>query len=177
MEHSFEHPRTNRNRFTRMCIGEALLSLLKQKDFSEVRVSDIVSRAGISRMTYYNYYHSKNDVLSDYLQEIIHDYIRETTTKKDIGTFHEYTHILHCLLFFDQYSDFFLTLVHANLYSIIINAINDYMVTQIFPSYQGSIYELYYYSGALLNTFIRWIDSGKQESAETIAKIIASALH
>lgn len=177
MDHSFEHPRTNRNRFTRMCIGEALLSLLKQKDFSEVRVSDIVSRAGISRMTYYNYYHSKNDVLCDYLQEIIHDYILETKTKKDIGTFHEYAHILHCLHFFDHYADFFLTLVHADLYSIIINAINDYMVTQIFPSYQGSIYELYYYSGALLNTFIRWIDTGKQESAETMAEIIASFLH
>lgn len=171
-----EHPKTDRNRFTRMCIGEALVSLLRQKAFDEIRISDLVQRAGISRMTYYNYYHSKTEVLSDYLQEIIQSYIDETITKKDIGEFHDYTHILHSLRFFDQYSDFLLTLVHADLYSIIINAINDYMMTQIYPTYPGSIYELYYYSGALLNTYICWLDHKQKETVEEIAETIASFL-
>lgn len=169
-----EHPKTDRNRFTRMCIGEALLELLKKKSFDSISVSDIVRRAGISRMTYYNYYHSKTEVLSDYLQEIISAYILETQTKKDIGNFHDYAHILHCLLFFDSYADFLLTLVDADLYSLIIDAINDYMIKQVLPQYSGSVYELYYYSGALLNTYIQWLSNGKKESLKEIAQIIAS---
>lgn len=171
-----ESKKTDRNRFTRMCIGEAFIDLLRQKDYQEIHVSDIVLRAGTSRMTYYNYYHTKQEVLSDYLQEIVKEYIHETTVKKDIGTFHDYAHILHCLHFFDQYSDFILILVRANLYSIIIDAINDYMIKQVFPDYPGSIYELYYYSGALLNIYVCWICSEKKESAEEIAGIIASLL-
>lgn len=169
-----EYHKTDRNRFTRMCIGEALTGLMKQQALEEISISDIALRAGISRMTYYNYYHSKREVLSDYLQEIVKEYILETRTKKEIGSFHEYAHILHCLNFFDQYAAFILTLVHADLFSLIMDAVNDYMTAEVFPAFPGSAYELYYYSGALLNVFIRWIDSGKQETAEEIASIIAS---
>ena len=42
---------TNRTRFTRMCIGEAVFSLMDKKPYEEIRVSDIVKRAGVSRMT------------------------------------------------------------------------------------------------------------------------------
>ena len=177
MNHLSEHTKTDRNRFTRMCIGEAFVDLLKHEPFSSVRISDIVTRAGISRMTYYHYYHSKSEVLSDYLQEIVKAYIFETTQKKDIGTFHEYTHILHCLHFFQQYTDFFLTLVHAGLYSIIIDAINEYMMTQVYPDYHGSVYELYYYSGAILNLFIQWNLQDKPETPEELAKTISAFVH
>lgn len=176
MKHLSEHHKTDRNRFTRMCIGEAFVALLHERRFDDVKISDIVTKAGISRMTYYNYYHSKTEILSDYLQEIIKEYIEETIEKKDIGTFHDYAHILHCLYFFEQYAPFILTLVHSNLYSIIISAINDYMLHQVYPRYSGSVYELYYYSGALINIFVQWIDHGKQESAEEIAGIIDSFL-
>lgn len=176
MKYLSEHHKTDRNRFTRMCIGEALADLLKQSSLDEIKVSDIADRAGISRMTYYNYYHSKKEILADYLWEIVKEYIAETNEKKDIGTFHDYAHILHCLNFFDQYTPFILTLVKSGLYSIIIDAINDYMLNEVYPKYHGSVYELYYYSGAILNTFIRWIDNGKKETAEEIAGIIDSFL-
>ena len=68
--------RTKRNRFTRMCIGEALISLMEQNDYDSIKISDIVVKAGISRMTYYNYYHSKTDILEDYLQEMVAEYLR-----------------------------------------------------------------------------------------------------
>lgn len=175
-----ETKKTSRNRFTRMCIGEAFIALMQEMSFDEIKISDIVAKAGVSRMTYYHYYDSKTDILRDYLQEIIATYLRKVGVfsspdkKKNTGTFQSYTHILLSLLFFDQYASFFLTLTDAGLYSIIIDAINDFMTTQILPNYQGSIYELYYYSGALLNTFIRWESNGKKEAAEEIATIISS---
>ena len=122
--------KTERNRFTRMCIGEAFISLMQQKEYKSIKISDIVERAGISRMTYYNYYHSKTDILEDYLQELVSDYIRsanEEEHKNKIGGFQDYEHILHALNFFDQYANFFLTLIHAGLYSVIIDAVDLFM--------------------------------------------------
>lgn len=172
--------RTKRNRFTRMCIGEALINLMEQHDYDSIKISDIVAKAGISRMTYYNYYHSKTDILEDYLQEIVAEYLHSSNTpevKDKIGGFQDYEHVLHALNFFDQYAAFFLTLVHAGLYSIIIDAVNRFMEEQVLPVYPRSVYRLYYYSGALLNTFLKWEENGKQESIEEIAEIVASFTH
>ena len=169
--------KTQRNRFTRMCIGEALINLMEHHEYNSIKISDIVAKAGISRMTYYNYYHSKTDILEDYLQEIVAEYLSSANdeNKKDkIGGFQDYEHILHALNFFDEYASFFLTLVKAGLYSIIIEAVNRFMEEQIMPIYPRSVYRLYYYSGALLNTFLKWEENGKQESTEEIAEIIAS---
>ena len=68
---------TNRTRFTRMCIGEAVFSLMDKKSYEEIRVSDIVKRAGVSRMTFYHYYEQKEDALADYFHEIVNGYVRE----------------------------------------------------------------------------------------------------
>ena len=180
MNNHSDSNKTKRNRFTRMCIGEALISLMEQKDYDSIKISDIVAKAGISRMTYYNYYHSKNEIIEDYLQEVVAKYLRSAADEEaqnKIGGFQDYEHILHALNFFDQYSNFFMTLVHAGLYSIIINAVNRFMEEQIMPVYPRSVYRLYYYSGALLNTFLKWEENGKVESAEEIAEIIASFTH
>ena len=177
MTHTLESNKTQRNRFTRMCIGEAFLTLLAEHDYDSIKISDIVTKAGISRMTYYNYYRSKIDILDDYLQEMVALYkssASEEEEKNSIGVFQDYTHVLHALKFFDQYSNFFLTLTHAGLYSVIINAVNHYMEEHVQPHFNGSIYALYFYSGALLNTFLKWEENGKAEPIESIAKIISS---
>lgn len=180
MNNHADSNKTKRNRFTRMCIGEALISLMHQKDYDSIKISDIVEKAGISRMTYYNYYHSKAEILEDYLQEVVAKYLRSAAdeeAKNNIGGFQDYEHVLHALIFFDQYADFFLTLVRAGLYSVIINAVNQFMLEEVLPKYPRSVYRLYYYSGALLNTFIKWEEGGKVESVEEIAEIIASFTH
>lgn len=172
--------KTKRNRFTRMCIGEALISLMGQKDYDSIKISDIVAKAGISRMTYYNYYRSKDEIIEDYLQEMVAEYLHSAADEEAqnrIGGFQDYEHVLHALKFFDQYANFFMTLVHAGLYSIIINAVNQFMVEQILPIYPRSVYRLYYYSGALLNTFLKWEEGGKAEPVEEIAEIISSFTH
>lgn len=177
MTNQNESNKTKRNRFTRMCIGEAFLTLLADHDYDSIKISDIVAKAGISRMTYYNYYRSKTDILDDYLQELVALYMRsvaEEEAQNRIGRFQEYDHVLHALKFFDQYSDFFLTMAHSGLYSVIMNAVNRYMEENVLPQSNSSIYALYFYSGALINTFMKWEENGKVESIEEIAKIVSS---
>ena len=87
---------TNRTRFTRMCIGEAVFSLMDKKSYEEIRVSDIVKRAGVSRMTFYHYYEQKEDALADYFHEIVNGYVRERSEiLKKGGKFHDPGSIEH----------------------------------------------------------------------------------
>ena len=47
----------------------ALLELMKEKDFSDIRIQDIAKRAGVSRVSYYRNFTSKEDVLESYMNE------------------------------------------------------------------------------------------------------------
>ena len=78
-----------RTRFTRMCIGEALFVLLDQKEYGQIRISDIVKRAGVSRMTFYHYYDTKEEAVQDYFHEIVKEYVWEVARSKGkLGHFH-----------------------------------------------------------------------------------------
>ena len=175
-EHILTQNKTRRSRFTRMCIGEAIIDLMKTTEYEKIKISDIAKRSGISRMTFYHYYDSKLAALADYLDEIILRYLRESRKNPNIGRFQEYAHILFSLNFFDQYADFFLVMARAGLYSILIDGINEFMTSRFTSGFKSSLYGLYYYAGALLNTFLKWEEDGNQEPAEKIAEIISRFL-
>lgn len=172
MKHILGKNFTKRNRFTRQCIGESMIALMKNKAYEEITISDIVKKAGVSRMTFYHYFQSKTDALNNYLHEIIECYLEECSRSVGITSFDDVTHVKHAFLFFDQYSDFFLTLAQANLHSLMIFAINDYMLRFVDPIYPRSAYELYFYGGALLNVFLKWEEGGKLESVDEIVNVI-----
>lgn len=172
LEGKMTQNKTKRNRFTRMCIGEAIIDLMKTMEYDKIKVLDIAKRSGISRMTFYHYYESKLAALTDYLNEIILHYLRESRKTPNVGKFQEYEHILFSLNFYDQYANYFLVMKGAGLYSVLINGINEFMTARFSSRFKNSIYGLYYYAGALLNTFLKWEEGGKREPAEEIAKII-----
>lgn len=177
MVNLFSKNYNKRTRFTRVCIGEAIFALMDKKEYKDIRISDIVKRAGVSRMTFYHYYESKEDALADFFHEIVAGYIRECISEKEtIGKFHDITSIVHALKYFDRYAGFILKLVDAKLYYIVIDAMNAYMKNRIQPRYKLPLYELYFYGGALLNVFIMWELNGKKESAEEIAGMVADSI-
>ncbi|MGN0165905.1 MAG: TetR/AcrR family transcriptional regulator [Lachnospiraceae bacterium] len=49
-----------KSKIIRESIGEAIISLLKKEEFSEISVCSICNRAGVGRTTYYRYYGNKN---------------------------------------------------------------------------------------------------------------------
>lgn len=172
MAESVVNNRTERNKFTRMCIGEAIVSLMKNQEYDKIKISEIVKEAAVSRMTYYHYYETKMDALNDYFHEIIDMYMKEADKLGLVGKFHNYDSIKFALVYFDKYADFFLTLNNNGQYSVLIEGMNQYMNQHYSNKYTDNKYELYYYAGGLLNIFIKWQENGKKQSADEIAHII-----
>lgn len=168
--------KTGKNRETRICIAKALLGFMQEKDFESIRVTDIVKSAHVSRMTYYKYYSSKRQVLSDYLDELVMQYEKEAEIRADIGSFREYEHILFSLEFFAEYADFSEILLHSDLYVVFIDAINRYM-DNCAERYGIDRYELYYYGGALCNIYLKWIEEGRKETPGELAGRIYKMTH
>lgn len=166
---TFDRPRTARSRSTRICIGEAVIRLMKEKSFEEIRVNDIVREAGVSRMTYYKYYTSKLEVLKDYLNEIIIEYDRERKDKFSDLLFRR-EQILHCIRFFVPYASLFHILSSTGQYTVLATSIKQYINEQLLPICGMTDYELYYYSGAMVGMLFRWLANGKQETPEQLTE-------
>ncbi len=54
---------------TKDCIFTALILLMEQKEYKYITVTDIARKAGVSRMTYYRTYSSKEDILVQHFQK------------------------------------------------------------------------------------------------------------
>lgn len=163
-----------RTEFTRICIAEAIIALLNEKRIEEIRISNVVLKAGVSRMTFYNNFHSIEDVLKDYLHIIIARYINACNENEDIGIFQEYNHILFSLNFFDEYRQFFIIMKENGLHNILLNAINEFLVNINID--KDKEYEMHFYAGGLLNIFLKWESEEKRKKAEEIASIISHFL-
>jgi len=74
---------------TKIAIREALISLIEEKGFDAILVSDIAERANINRGTFYLHYQDKFDLLDKTQTEIIHNIehiVMQANTLKITGT-------------------------------------------------------------------------------------------
>ncbi len=157
---------------TRLAIGNGILDELEKKDLAQIKVTDVIRNARVSRMSFYRYYENLYDALCDYLNIVVTGYMIEGGELNDPGVFMRPEHIEFSLNYFDRYARYFLILNRAGLYTILIDAVNEYMIKNILPQKKLHMYELYAYAGGLLNSFLKWEEDGKRESAHNVALMI-----
>ena len=155
-----------------MAIGDAILDELQEKEFSKIHITQVIKRARVSRMSFYRYYENLYDALCDYLNIVVNGYMIEGGEKEDPSVFMRLEHIEFSLNYFDRYARYFLTLNANGLYSILIDAVNEYMMNNILPQKKLHMYELYAYAGGLLNSFLKWEEDGKREDVHNVALMI-----
>lgn len=164
----------NSNKFIKECIVKSLVSMMKEKEFKDISITEITKKAGVSRMAYYRNYNFKEDILNDYMTTLIEDYKSKREENKD----NPYLLILNAFEFFKNNKDFVLALEKSNLSNVIQNKINDYMVI-FYPKALTNIearYKLYILSGALYNTCKMWLINGLKEDSKLLAKAFVEIL-
>ena len=62
------------------CIRKALIDLLKRRHYSEISMTDIIKKSGISRAGVYRNYKNKAEIIFDIYQEPIDEVIRALGT-------------------------------------------------------------------------------------------------
>ena len=86
--YQFEEKEIRKNKtniFVRKCITEALFSLLEKHDFEDISITDIIKKAGVSRMGFYRNYSSKEDVIEKFILEKFIETINEIKAKRQLN--------------------------------------------------------------------------------------------
>jgi AcrR family transcriptional regulator len=60
-----------RSQRTRRLLSEALVQLIREKDYNTITVNDIIERANVGRSTFYAHYHDKDDLFLGELDRVI----------------------------------------------------------------------------------------------------------
>ena len=163
------------NFLARECIATALIQLASQKPFSAITVSELTQRAGVSRMTFYRNYASKEDVFKNYLEDLTAAYREEIHRNGPPETFGEYEILCHCFRYFEAYQNFIRCPLHIGMGELLLNALSSHLMESYYIGKKADprlYYALQAYAGALYNIYITWLKNGMKEPAETMAGIV-----
>ena len=171
------HQNEEKNSGVRKRITDPMFTLLEQKSFSEITVTEIVQKAGVARVSYYRYFDSKESVIQQYIADL-----RVETQKRmppSDGWIHREDIIPRCevaLIAILKNRRQILGLYRNGFGTLLLESFNLYaeMVAGDMPYRSIDRYKLYFLTGALFNMVIRWLESGASESPLEMAHTFAN---
>lgn len=172
---------TEENLKSRKKIVEAFFSLLKEKDMSEITATDIVSRAGIARATYYRNFTSREDIIREYIDSLAAMIIPSHYDMDSYSVF-DYAHVVEgfekALTCFLSQKSYILTIYSSGFSNLLLDVMNQYIAEMAgdMPSRSKERYLLYYIAGAAVNVLIQWLKTGAEESPREIASVCADIM-
>lgn len=159
-------------------IVSALMELLQKKKLSAISVSELTQKAGVSRMTYYRNYQSKEDIFVSYLADAIDAYREDSRYLVQNTNYYDKENLIHCFTYFKKYNGFLNVLFQSGYGHFFLQTITDY-VLETWQKPGDSIehyYALQAFSGALYNLYISWAMNGSKESPEKMAELLYQAI-
>ncbi len=147
----------------------ALLELMKEKEFSEIRIQDIAKKAGVSRISYYRNFKSKEDVLNNYMNEETEKF--HNAHKEESGS----EFLIHLLDHLKEYQDQFEVLYKNNLshlfYEHIYNWCGPKKETEDHTAYLKAAK-----ASAIFGFIDEWIKRGMKGDTKDVANEITRCL-
>lgn len=146
------------------------LNILKDKEFSQITVSELCQKCGIHRKTFYAHYKNTADILTELFDGLINE-ISKLYTDMLIGAIGDF-HIF--FQYVNQYIlknlDFYGLLAKSSQYTVFIHRVDDYFTKNIlarfdkdFRIYQSiNKYTLYFLLSGIVSLYTYWISNSSE---------------
>ncbi|MFS0781202.1 TetR/AcrR family transcriptional regulator [Bacillus sp. 1P06AnD] len=164
-----EKKRNAVNMFAKDCIALALFKLMKEKQYEDITITDIAKTAGVSRVTYYRNYNSKEEIITHYVDELGYRFGQET--KHLDPTKDMYVCVLAFFRYWIKHREFLLCLHEAKLAYVLLEHANK--TISLYTTTAKKKYESRFLLGAMHNIMFEWIKGGATESPEEMAAIVS----
>lgn len=166
---------------SKTAIQDALLSLIAEKEYNKITVTDITKRAGLARPTFYLHYKTKEDVLSEIyfkwliplyekhlrIWKVTFDDIERETVVKQVYLWHQEHREIVMSLFQAGCQDVLLKFSEIAIQNHLRNLEEIYQVELPQPLFKLITY---YVAGAFSSLLIYWMTSERQLNLEAIVK-------
>ncbi len=155
-------------RFSKECIFTALMSLMEQKPFEKISITEIAQKAGVSRNAVYRNFNTKEEILKDSISGITAGFIESLKTRS-FASYDDYT--LEVFRHLNETKDIGLAMVKADMTWILFDSFmslkGHFNVDDRIKSYYEN-----YRIGAIFYLYITWLENGCRETPEELVQIL-----
>lgn len=169
---------------TKRNLYEALLTLMEEKTFEEIKVSDICSKALINRSTFYAHFDDKYTLLSDLIKDLKTNLKEELLKNKNISNSKQYYMAVIELLLdhMEEKRKIYTSIMIHNKNSIAMDMIYDTLNEDISKRIEEEGNKKYnnipsdfiakFYLGAIFNVGMEWIKNTEKYTREDIIEYL-----
>ncbi len=149
-------------------ITNALLSLMNEQEYKDISITDIVKKAGLSRVTYYRHFNSKEDILIRFFTLTKNRFLEQTKLADPNSAQTNELVILGLFLFFKANMNANKSLRKAGLDSELLR----FLSTEFLENLPVKLdkYIAYFVAGALYNVLINWLDNDCKDSIDEVSR-------
>lgn len=162
------------NRMTRECLQTALITLMGQKPFEKITISELVRRSGVSRTAFYRNYNTKEDILNevgDVFMEVLTASFANGRFQNDRRSWYRGFFQL-----IQNNATTFRLLLQAHMLNTSLFSTYT-IVKRLDPSEETiSHYDFLAWEGALSTITVHWFQDGMKESIDFMADYCTSSL-
>ncbi len=166
---------------SRQWMVDALFTLMREKPFAQIAISDIAARAQLDRRTFYRHFRTKEDVIAYRIRQLSEDFEpllhrREPLRTKDLA--------LRFFTLCGREKELLRLLYEHKLLPLLL-----YELNALFPEYHNryhgaagiyaphdEAYALAFHVGGFWNVLLRWLADGMEKPPEELADTVASFL-
>lgn len=167
-----------------------MIGLMEEQGFESISVNDLCQRAGLNRGTFYNHFHTKEDMLAAMEGEVLSDLERFRPEMQRLGIpevmgYRLAKRPMPLLVDFFEYmkgqGDFFHAVLGPGGDPSFGPRLRDLVCTDLIKSVLHEKYRndpstfvgyyVAFYASAYLGVIVRWIETGMEESPEQMALI------
>lgn len=148
---------------------QALAQLLQQVPYTQITVSALATRAGLSRRTFYRHYESIDQVLNELIATEITQLFKNIQKAKP----QHFQAVVYAYFDYWQAHLDFLKSLAANdllpqLLTALTQATNESLLAKMFPQAEPYIYA--FAAGGIWNLMVAWLQAGANDSPEVMAQ-------
>lgn len=163
-----------RERRSRQWLQEALLQMMGRKPFQDITVTDVAERAGVSRLTFYRNFSSKEEVLTSYFDDLFARYL-DDLGRSDAASLQ--AALCQCLEYWRSHAAVTRLLVRDGLEALIHRPFEHYLdqvIARVEPPISLSRTQKRFVVGGLFFVMLDWLDGDVGRAVSDVADQILS---
>ena len=160
-----------KNTYVKKQITATLIDLLKKKSLPEISISELTDKAGISRVSFYRNYQSKEDILKEESNRLIKEWGKLYESNPESAPETLFPSLFD---FYRDHREFYTTLYNAGMSSIMMETIVG--TIQITPDMNNlEAYIKSFWAYGIYGWLLEWIKRGMPESGKELSFLFSMA--
>lgn len=172
-----------RIKYTREWTFEALTKLLETKKFEDIKITEIINKAGISRATFYRNFNTKDDIVKIKVKVFFENFYNDIIESfQQANPEDEFFLISSFFKRIDEEEKFVETVIKSKLEYLMVEGIlklinlhKDLFYSIVAINKKAEDYTMEIVASSAWTLLSKWHRSGKEESPQELSRIYSSA--